>query len=397
MPQKTTAAVGRDVALDYCRAFLTVLVVTHHSVLAYALIGPTVAPRDPRLPWLAGIPIADAHGVIGFDLFAFFNDTFFMSLMFLLSGLFVWPALRRKGWAGFLGGRALRLGVPFVVMALLSPIAYLAAYRVGARHPDAAVFWGQWRSLGVWPAGPGWFIGVLLAFDGLAAVLYRFAPALIEVPGRWASARRPAVLFVVLMSLSALVYLPGRLWFGPGDWTAIGPFSVQTSRAAHYLLYFLAGAAAGAAGGDSGPPMAGQRLAPHWPWWLTAALLLFSAEVTGAAALGPGGALHGLGPTARQLIAGILFVLSCGAISFAMLAVCRRHIAVPNRVLDCLSRDAFGIYVVHYGLVLWLQSALLAVALPATAKAAVVTVTCLTASWAITHAMRRIPWVARVI
>jgi hypothetical protein len=98
-------------------------------VLAYALISPNAASRDPLHPWLAGIPIADNHRLVGFDLFGLFNDTFFMSLMFLLSGLFVWPSLARKGGARFLRDRVLRLGVPFGVMALLAPIAYYAAYR----------------------------------------------------------------------------------------------------------------------------------------------------------------------------------------------------------------------------------------------------------------------------
>src|SRR5271170_117930 len=79
------AATSRDAALDYLRAFVTVLVVAHHSVIAYALISPNAAPRSPVHPWLAGIPIVDGgHRLIGFDLFALFNDTFFMSLMFLL-------------------------------------------------------------------------------------------------------------------------------------------------------------------------------------------------------------------------------------------------------------------------------------------------------------------------
>ena len=55
------AATSRDAALDTLRAFVTVLVVAHHSVIAYALISPAAAPRSPLHPWLAGIPIVDSH------------------------------------------------------------------------------------------------------------------------------------------------------------------------------------------------------------------------------------------------------------------------------------------------------------------------------------------------
>src|SRR6516162_7789729 len=55
------AATSRDTAFDYLRAFITVLVVAHHSVIAYARISPDVGLRHPLHPWLAGIPIADSH------------------------------------------------------------------------------------------------------------------------------------------------------------------------------------------------------------------------------------------------------------------------------------------------------------------------------------------------
>ena len=159
------AATSCDVALDYLRAFVIVLVVAHHSVLAYALVSPAAAPRSPVHPWLAGIPIVDNQRLNVFDLFALFNDTFFMSLMFLLSGLFVGPSLARKGAGSFLRDRALRLGAPFVVMALLAPLAYYPAYRVTAADPGALAFWREWLSLGIWPSGPVWFVAVLLEFD----------------------------------------------------------------------------------------------------------------------------------------------------------------------------------------------------------------------------------------
>ena len=61
-------------------------------------------------------PIVDPQRWAGFDVLTTFNDTFFMALMFLLSGLFVWPSLERKGGAQFLRERVLRLGAPFVVV-----------------------------------------------------------------------------------------------------------------------------------------------------------------------------------------------------------------------------------------------------------------------------------------
>jgi Acyltransferase family len=360
------AATSRDAALDYLRSFVTVLVVAHHSVIAYALISPNAVPRSPVHPWLAGIPIADAgHRLIGFDVFALFNDTFFMSLMFLLSGLFVGPSLARKGSGSFLRDRGLRLGAPFVVMALLTPLAYYPAYRVTAADPSALAFWREWLSLGIWPSGPVWFVAVLLGFDVIAAALHQFAPVLIETVGRLASVGRlrPTGLFVALMLVSAAAYLPLRALFGPESWAVVGPFSVQSSRALHYLVYFLAGVAIGECEIGHGLLAPDGGLGRRWFRWTLRALGLFAVYVTMIVWLAPGRLANGLSPLERQLILGLGFVLCCGAISFAMLAAFRRFANARTPVLTSLSRNAYGIYLTHYGFVMWAQYALLPAAI----------------------------------
>ena len=138
-------------------------------------ISPAAAPRSPLHPWLAGIPIVDSHRLAVFDLFALFNDTFFMSLMFLLSGLFVGPRLARKGSGSFLRDRAY-VWAPVRRSRPMAPLAYYPAYRTWAANPGALSFWREWLSLGIWPSGPLWFVAALLGFDVIAAALYGLAP-----------------------------------------------------------------------------------------------------------------------------------------------------------------------------------------------------------------------------
>ena len=127
------------VAIDYLRAFVVLLVLAHHSVIAYAPYA-----RFDQLHYLWGAPIADIARWRGFDLLALFNDTFFMSLMFFLSGLFVWPGLVRKGGLTFLRDRSLRLALPFAIMVvLLMPIAYYPSFRMTGADPGIVAFWWQ--------------------------------------------------------------------------------------------------------------------------------------------------------------------------------------------------------------------------------------------------------------
>ena len=207
--QETARTIEYNVPFGYLRAFLVALVVAHHAVLAYhpyAPPPPSSLVAQPRL-WEA-FPVVDAHHSTAFALFVGFNDTFFMSLLFFLSGLFVWKSLQRKGAAMFIRDRLRRLGVPFLIaVVLLAPIAYYPAYLGMSANPSPSDFWRQWRSLGNWPAGPAWFLWVLLTFDCVAAGLFAISPRWAELINARLSAvlRSPMASFGLLVAASAAV------------------------------------------------------------------------------------------------------------------------------------------------------------------------------------------------
>src|SRR5271169_5901557 len=223
-----------SLAIGYLRAFITLLVLAHHSVLAYHPFPPgRLATLTAQPRWWEAFPVVDPHKWTGWSFFVGFNDIFFMSLMFFLSGLFVQHSLKRKGVGVFLRDRLLRLGLPFlIVAAIIAPLAYYPTYLLTPAHAGIAGYWQQWRALGNWPAGPAWFIWVLLAFDIVAAALFAFAPKVVAWLGRLASGadRRPIVFFGLLVAASAGAYIPLALIFNAFSWSAFGPFTFQTSR-----------------------------------------------------------------------------------------------------------------------------------------------------------------------
>jgi peptidoglycan/LPS O-acetylase OafA/YrhL len=383
-------------SIGYLRAFITLLVLAHHAVLAYHPFAPALgtALNGPARWWQA-FPVVDSQRWTGFAVFVGFNDIFFMALMFFLSGLFVWKSLQRKGPGRFLRYRALRLGVPFIVAAaVVAPLAYYPAYlQTGA--VGIAGFWQQWRSLGNWPAGPAWFVWVLLAFDvcavALAVVLPRWGDAL----GRLTSGadRRPIVFFGLLVAASAVVYIPLAVAFNPFSWSSFGPFFFQTSRLLHYLVYFLLGAGVGAYGLDRGLLALDGKLARRWPLWSVAALVAFAV----ATGVGLGAITAHIGSRAWEIAGDSTFVLSCSASSFALLALFVRFAHTRSRIWDSLSANAYGMYLIHYAFVSWLQYALLKAQLPAIAKGSIVFGGAVLLSWGTTAALRRIPVVARLI
>jgi peptidoglycan/LPS O-acetylase OafA/YrhL len=392
------AASARDPGFDYLRAFIVLLVLLHHSVLAYAVMWPA----QPKAFGILPAPIVDPQRWAGFDVLAIFDDTFFMSLMFLLSGLFVWPGLARKGAAKFLRDRILRLGVPFVLAAaILMPLAYYPPYALTGADPGLPSYARAFLSFGFWPSGPAWFISLLLVFDAVAAGLYRLwrsRAANEQAARRPGPIAGPAAFAGILLIVSALVYVPMALAFGADRWLSFGPFAFQASRLLLYAAYFTAGIWMGATGIESGLLASDGGLARRWPIWLCAGLAAFALHLaTIVTLILPAVRAHQPVATELRLLVAVTFVLCCGTISLALIALFRRFAVAHRPVLDCLSASSYGMYVVHYPVVVWLQFALLAVAPGPIAKGAIVFVGALALSWAIVVALRRIPLIARVL
>jgi len=382
-------------AVGYLRAFITLLVLAHHAMLAYHPFAP--APSTSFLAersWLI-FPVSDSAKSMSASLLVGANDLFFMALMFFLSGLFVWHSLERKGVAAFLGDRARRLGLPFIASVLvLAPMAYYPSYLLTTSTPTPGDFISAWLSLGFWPAGPGWFLWVLLAFDVVAAALFMLAPATGAYLSRLAEGARlrPFRFVALVVALSLLAYLPPVLAVGPMHWTTAGPFAVQTSRVLHYLLYFFLGIGVGVYGLDKGLLAIDGGLARRWWMWLAGAVVTFvAATVVVVVSLSPERPA-----LPWDLLNGVCFVLSCAMSSMAVMAVVVRF-ARPSAMLDSLRDNAYGMYLIHYAIVTWVQYALLPAPWPGLVKAAVAFGCTVALSWFAAAMARRVPALAHLI
>jgi glucan biosynthesis protein C len=392
-----TGGTGRtSLAIDNLRAFVILLVLSFHSVLAYIDFLPhrPFAFDDPPFLWRA-FPIVDPQRWLGFDLFCAWQDVFLMSFFLLLSGLFTWPSLTRKGARAFLADRLFRLGLPFAaVVIFLVPLAHYPTYLQTAADPSLADFWRHWRQLPFWPSGPMWFLWILLVGDLLAAGLYQLLAGCREAVLRLSNyaPHHPARFLAGFVLASAAAYVPLALIFGPSDWAQGGPFAFQLSRPLHYAVYFLVGVAIGACGIERGLLALDGPLVRHWRGWLVAAPLLFGLWA-GTTAL----TLPGPAPLGLQLVSDLSFALACFGSCFAVLAVAVRFARVRSQVLDSLKANAYGMYLIHYPFVVWLQYALLSADVPAVAKGAVVFGGTLALSWSITAGLRRVPAIAQII
>jgi peptidoglycan/LPS O-acetylase OafA/YrhL len=379
----TAKASTRNEALDRARTFLTLVVLLHHAVIPYTHFGHT----DPK-SW------------IGFDAVVLATDSFFMAMFFFLSGLFVWSSLAHKQPQVFLRDRLLRLGLPFLIAAFtIIPLAY---YAIELRqHPDTsfAAFWWKTVTVGPWPSGPIWFVWVLLAFDVLATVLYLVSPRLLDPINRLSQRGydEPALFFVFMLVVTAVVYVPTRIYFGAGRWFTFGPFDVQASRVLLYAAYFFIGAGVGAAKFDRGLLAAESRLARSSWGWIVATLvpycLMWVLIYIKREILGNPVWL----PAWYEASYGFFFAAFSAAILFAILAYFLRYKRSGSSLLDPMQPDAYGMFLVHYPIILWIQYWLFDFNWPAVAKALIAFVLTVLLSWGATEALRKIPGAGRVL
>ncbi|MCK1744968.1 acyltransferase [Bradyrhizobium sp. 139] len=376
-------AKARNLSLDRTRTFLTLVVLLHHAVIPYTYFGHT----DPA-SW------------IGFDVVVLATDSFFMAMFFFLSGLFTWPGIARKATSVFLRDRLLRLGLPFAIAAFtVIPLAYYAIALRQDPELSFAAFWWKTITVGPWPSGPIWFVWVLLAFDLTASLLYRVSAHLVD-PANRVSLRgfeQPAAFWLMLVAVTAIVYVPALLYFGGTKWFELGPFSVQASRILLYFAYFFIGVSVGAANFDRGILSADGRL-PRSRWlWVIATLvpycLMWGMIYIKREILGNPDPL----PHWYQAIYGTFVVLFSGAILLAILAFFLHQKSSGSNLLDRMQADAYGMFLVHYPIALWIQYVLFDYSLPAIVKAAIGFVLTVMLSWGLTAGLRKIPGASHVL
>jgi glucans biosynthesis protein C len=383
-------------ALMNLRAFAIVTVVSFHSVLAYLASQPHATPpfASPPFHWIS-TPILDSQRWLGFDIYAAFQYVSLMPVMFFLSGIFVWPSLKRKGSWNYLYARILRIGVPFLLgVYLLMPFAYYPVYRVGASDPSLFSYFKQLTALPFWPSGPLWFLWELLVFDCVAVAIFLSAPRLIEGLGRLSTSASESAkrYFLLLLAVSAVAYLPLAFAFGTSNWGTWGPFALQSDRFLLYLVYFFAGVGVGVHGYDRGLLRPDGVLSRRWYIWAASAIGTFLLWMMSMAP-----AVYGHSSVFLDTGAYLAVVLAVACACLGLAAVFPRFARRRWAVTDSLAEHAYPIYLVHYVFVVWLQYALLDITVPAIVKGVLVFTGALMLSWSFAAGIGRLPWRAALV
>lgn len=385
----------RDISLDYLRATLILMVVAHHSSLAYT----TFAYFNPINYLSSTHPVVDSSRWLFLDYAENFNDVFIMSLMFCISGIFVWPALQRYGVLKFLRRRLMRLGIPFVLGSFfIMPLAYYASWQLTSKDAGYFAFWLQFI-LRTWIPGPLWFIWMLLLFDIIAAVIFFTLPKrsfkiadMICITGK----RRPWMIAIVMFFVCAFLYIPMLSRFGFRTWTAFLtlPFVFQVPRFGLHFAWFFLGLLIGYSSLDRGILANDGIMAQHWRRWISSCFIAYNILV-----FVPRIPILSLHLSLRMLgaIEAVFWVVSCVTSCFGFFALFRNIVKKHRLWMDSISRCSYAIYLVHWLFVLWLQRLLLNQPMHASFKFLLVFIIATFLSWITAQFLLKIPKANQVL
>lgn len=374
--------------LDYLRGFLTLLVVAHHSSLAYT----TFASFNKAMYVSSTNPVVDITRWQGMDYFEDFNDIFFMALMFLIGGIFLMNSIQKKGQLLFVSDRFYRLFIPFLFGSIvLMLIAYCPAYYLAYGNFHLSSYIIDFFTIESWPAGPMWFIWVLFLFN----VIFAFLFPLIKLPlnriGRSIGnyAHRPLKIILVFYLIAWLSYIPMVLFFGAGTWAGVGPFDFQVSRILLYFSFFFIGIILGTSGIDQGVFGKNSFFVKKWFLWVAGSILTYFLLKFIEAPLTLVYKQQQLSGINALLIYRSIWILSCVFSSLAFLVLFSKVFNTISPWWQKLSENAYGIYMFHYIFVVWCQFILTYTDLPVIVKFSITFIISVAASWTVSHIFRK--------
>lgn len=214
----------RNGGLDALRAALTVLVVLHHTALTYGGVGAWFYREIDPGPTPSSLLLT---------LFCAVNQAFFMGLFFLIAGYFVPGAVERRGGAGFMLERLVRLGLPLLAFGFVIGPATVALAATAKGYGFVAALLAVWANK-PFIAGPLWFAEALLLFSAGYALWRRLFRA--AEPGPAPGFPTNRILLLAALGTGAAAFLLRLVW-------PVGTevFSLQLGYFASYIVLFAAG------------------------------------------------------------------------------------------------------------------------------------------------------------
>ncbi|MEO0825311.1 MAG: acyltransferase family protein [Cyanobacteria bacterium J06639_16] len=376
----------RLIFMDNLRVFLTILVVAHHAAQPY---GPTGGE------W----PIFNPERAAILGPFFAVNAAFFMGLFFFISGYFLPAACDRQGGMRLLQERLRRLGIPvlFFALVIFPPVLYLLA----SPPTSFLTFFIQRyvKQLEIEVAHL-WFLMHLLCYIGVY-VLWRYffqrrrwlkigsegRSHLFQPPGH-------GLIFAYLLGLGGITF-GVRIQYPIDRWVnMLGFLPAEIAHFPQYVSLFMLGIIA------YRQNWLRQMPTNRGMVWLgigcSAGLLRYIYSFMRTRLSLPDLIAAG-GLDWRALVWSSWEAAICIGLCIGLLTLFRERINFQGKLLRLLSANAYGVYLIHLLMILYIQFVIADLSMGSLAKFGLVMVMGTPLCFALSALLRRLPCIKFVI
>ena len=373
--------------LDNLKILLTILVIMHHTMMTYGVLGD----------WYFKDPNTDEVSSIIFIILSGLNQGFFMALFFFISTYFVPGSYNRKGPKKFLKDRFIRLGIPYLIyITIVNPIMEYLLF-CESKIPYFEFYALQFQSfegIGDFFSGNGplWFVLTLMIF----AVFYCLWRQIFKTNSEKETAKKPPsnmILVIIIIIMTVFTFLM-RLVFPVNEGGNI--LNIQLAHVVQYIIMLILGV------------VAYQR---DWfrnisdkqgKMWLIIALLsiiYFFLLGLAAGAMSGGDITPLLGGLRWEAFAFALWEsIYCMGMCIGLITLFRKKWNNQGKASKTISANSYTMYLIHAPVLVGVSIILVGILIFALLKFVIVLVVVLLLCFLISHfILRRIPGTKRVL
>lgn len=224
MPNSTAKPSSKLLYIDNIKTLLTVLVILHHTLIAYS----------SSEGWYFNEPTTLLGARVIMTMFISINQSFFMGYFFLLAAYFTEVSFAKKGALKFITDRLIRLGTPIVFYSfILTPFMCYLVYNFTKNKISLFEYlsrYDSWIDLGV-----TWFVAALLLFTIIYVVAKKAFKITFNKPLAVPNSRSILLFAIGLGIISFFV----RILF-PVGWV-LEPVGFQLGHFPQYIALFIIG------------------------------------------------------------------------------------------------------------------------------------------------------------
>ena len=326
--------------LDVVRTIALMMGIVFHGALSF-------------MPIFIGWAVMDVSTSDIIPMLVLISHAFRMPLFFMLAGFFVAKSLSKTGVINVIKHRLIRIGIPFILGWMLLRPLLIAAWIAGSQDMQGDIDWvmvwqAVWRNLAQLPDGlligtHLWFLYYLLMVTVASSLLYplirRFFVCHVTLVERW----QPIIMVAVVMASTAAC-----IWFMP-SWSIATPDKSLVPVVPVLLLYslcFWVGIV------FQQHQKVFFRLTQCSLWSVLCLLGATLCCLSLAQYEGQFGLPHYMW---IKLAYSLCYAALMWLIISNLIGVCRRYCRQPSKLTRYFSDAAYGVYLLHLPVVIFVQ------------------------------------------